>query len=634
MADEMAENVTYANASLEADLVMKGGITSGIVYPHAACQLARRYRFRNVGGTSAGAIAAAATAAAEYARRTDNADGGYARLYDVPSELSEVDHHGATRLQSLFQPDPETRSLFELATVPMQRGTVRKIWTALHAFWLRAWPAMAIALALAVVFGLVLSPWAAGYPLLIGFVGALVGVALSLGSEARAVLPHNHFGLCRLGPAEGDPGSTPPLTVWLHSTIQELAGMSTNGKPLTFVDLWGADQARPGDVAKHESHPELRGINLEMVATDLTLGRPLRLPFLRDEHAGRLADGSDRLVVDLNEFRELFPKAVVDHLEKKATTPGPRSLELLRERAPEGEFRHLPSAELPIVIAARMSLAFPFLISAVPLWRLPAGSPGSSPRAERALISDGGITSNFPVHFFDSPLPRRPTFALDLTGFLGDEPDPDDGEGFLHGPESPRDSLPWEPLARMSTVGEFFVAIKDAMQNWRDNAQARMPGFRERVVHIHIGRHEGGLNLAMDKEKIDSLSGRGGAAGERLVTKFSGKVDDPVQQTEHWNDTRFARYRIAMQGTEQHLRSFGRGWRERPDDSAIPYPERVAAGLRSNPYRLEESELLRLAAETTDRYLEIADYWEDSGGTLSDRNSPRPPAVLRTAPGA
>src|SRR5437762_576228 len=45
-------------------IVMKGGITSGVVYPLAITELAQEFRFRNIGGTSAGAIAAAATAAA------------------------------------------------------------------------------------------------------------------------------------------------------------------------------------------------------------------------------------------------------------------------------------------------------------------------------------------------------------------------------------------------------------------------------------------------------------------------------------------------------------------------------------------------------------------------------------------
>ena len=41
------------------DLVMKGGVTSGIVYPKAISRLAAHYHFKNIGGSSAGAIAAA-----------------------------------------------------------------------------------------------------------------------------------------------------------------------------------------------------------------------------------------------------------------------------------------------------------------------------------------------------------------------------------------------------------------------------------------------------------------------------------------------------------------------------------------------------------------------------------------------
>ena len=52
------------------NLVMKGGVTSGVVYPGTIRVLATRYRFHKIGGTSAGAIAAAFTAAAEYRRRT------------------------------------------------------------------------------------------------------------------------------------------------------------------------------------------------------------------------------------------------------------------------------------------------------------------------------------------------------------------------------------------------------------------------------------------------------------------------------------------------------------------------------------------------------------------------------------
>src|SRR5439155_1651064 len=49
----------YRSPPLDCDVVMKGGITSGVVYPGAVLELAKRYRFRSIGGASAGGIAAA-----------------------------------------------------------------------------------------------------------------------------------------------------------------------------------------------------------------------------------------------------------------------------------------------------------------------------------------------------------------------------------------------------------------------------------------------------------------------------------------------------------------------------------------------------------------------------------------------
>jgi predicted acylesterase/phospholipase RssA len=67
------------------DIVLKGGITSGVVYPLALVSLAEKYRFSNIGGTSAGAMAAVAAAAAEYGRHIENA--GFDRLARIPDEL-------------------------------------------------------------------------------------------------------------------------------------------------------------------------------------------------------------------------------------------------------------------------------------------------------------------------------------------------------------------------------------------------------------------------------------------------------------------------------------------------------------------------------------------------------------------
>ena len=69
----------------DCDLVMKGGITSGVVYPPAVLKLQETFRFRSIGGTSAGAIAAAVTAAAEL----DREGGGFERLDQLREQLAE-----------------------------------------------------------------------------------------------------------------------------------------------------------------------------------------------------------------------------------------------------------------------------------------------------------------------------------------------------------------------------------------------------------------------------------------------------------------------------------------------------------------------------------------------------------------
>ena len=83
---------------------MKGGITSGVVYPQAILRLARKYRFRALGGGSVGALVAALTAAAELAR----GDSGFERLDNKRDELSSDGF-----LTSRFQAPEQTRPALE-----------------------------------------------------------------------------------------------------------------------------------------------------------------------------------------------------------------------------------------------------------------------------------------------------------------------------------------------------------------------------------------------------------------------------------------------------------------------------------------------------------------------------------------
>ena len=77
----------------QCDLIMKGGITSGIVYPSAIYEIAKNYRLINIGGASAGAIASVTAAAAEFRRQESsnkNDFSGFDQLSSVPDALAVI----------------------------------------------------------------------------------------------------------------------------------------------------------------------------------------------------------------------------------------------------------------------------------------------------------------------------------------------------------------------------------------------------------------------------------------------------------------------------------------------------------------------------------------------------------------
>ncbi|HXD25967.1 MAG TPA: hypothetical protein VN609_08540, partial [Propionibacteriaceae bacterium] len=135
----------YAKNSL--DLTMEGGTTSGVVYPLAICELATDFRFRNVGGASAGAIAAALTAAAELGRSSQvlasvgdehpahpaaevltngiRIRRGFPGIADIISWLAQTQPGDQAaeeyRLAQLFRPGNSTAAIFRVA-VAIMRG--------------------------------------------------------------------------------------------------------------------------------------------------------------------------------------------------------------------------------------------------------------------------------------------------------------------------------------------------------------------------------------------------------------------------------------------------------------------------------------------------------------------------------
>jgi predicted acylesterase/phospholipase RssA len=518
---------------------MKGGITSGVVYPLAAVELSRNFRFVNIGGTSAGAIAAAAVAAAEVGRATGRGS-GFERLAGLPAQLQ-------VQLSGLFQPQPATRPVYRLVVGGLGRhGAGRVVVTV--ASLLRNFPVGAVVgavpgILLAVVAAVTRDGWQPLRWLSLGFGIALAGIGLLLGSAGATALrfvqsvPDNGFGLCSGMPSGR--GSAAALTPWLADLLDELAGMS-DGRPLTFRHLWGT------------SDPDSdRLINLQMMTTNLTTGRPHRLPFLgsQDRHG---------YYFDPDEFRQLFPDRIVDWMERTARQS--RTLPAGSRLVP------LPNAaDMPVVVAARMSLSFPLLISAVPLYAMDWAVPErDGRRPERNWFSDGGITSNFPVHFFDSPLPRWPTFAITLEPHPRGASEHRDPSAAVWMPNRNQEGITgrwnsWEDRPPLRRLLAFLHAILDTMQNWMDNAQSTVPGYRDRIVHIRHSKDEGGMNLVMPPQVIEALADRGHRAGRLLAERFGPEPPSDVELT--WLNHRWVRYRSTMALLEAALSSYTRAYR-------------------------------------------------------------------------
>ncbi|UCV06069.1 patatin-like phospholipase family protein [Dechloromonas denitrificans] len=593
---------------LQCDLIMKGGITSGVVYPRLIARLAEKYRFRNIGGTSAGAIAAAGCAAAEYGRQHNN-HGAFDRLRELPDDLQQsMGSPQASMLFHLFQPAPEVTKHFAVLVSMLNLGPLHAVGSALLTMLrqFRGFALLGLVLALLLIVPIVsvtgpypdtggaifvslviLAGWAlwsyfglrrlrnlsAGtfllwlvaaiaftalvlvllggapldwrLPFLVGAVAiaAVLSAAVALGIAGAkfvktllAGIHKNFYGICTGRTMNKEQIGPKGLTDWLMAYFNELAGLKLEDRVLTFGDLWGANEAS-------KTNGAARDINLEVMTTAISQQMCYSIPF---------RDGCPPFYYDEDEWSRLFPAEAMRALREPYRAEGAKDDDRRDPDEPEEHvanaagkrLRRLPRNQyLPVVVAVRMSLSFPILLSAVSLysvdWSLKANSKakeqassgsttvaGRAPgvlTATRVWFSDGGIGSNMPLHFFDAPLPGHPTFAVNLK-----EPHPDhpiDEGGRIYLPDSniggrirywpePQDAKP------MSGLVGFLLAIINTMQNWRDEIQFPYPGYRDRIVQISQRKDEGGLNLNMPEQNIRALSEAGEMAAEALIARF------------------------------------------------------------------------------------------------------------------
>lgn len=585
-----------AQALPPCDLVMKGGVTSGIVYPPVVEVLSGTYRFASIGGTSAGAIAAAVTAAAEYARQRGDA-GAIERLRAPVEELKQP---GA--LLALFQPLASNRPLFNVlwgsgshratetddsGQAPLSPPPRRVLERAARIAWaaMRARPATLLAALLGIVALAVLSVAAfdtlpvvvavllcvAAIALAVVLVAATVVLALALvARQAYRALEKTQYGMC---PGTNQGGGK-ALIDWLDEHIQACAGRTTNDPPLTFGEL------------------REQGITLTMMTTDLSFARPVRIP-----------DELDGYLFDPKELRTRFPKRVVDAMIDDD--------ELADESSAPLRHQWVPTDDLPVLVGTRLSLSFPILLSAMPLY-LPNRLAAS---VSCHMFSDGGISSNFPVQFFDAWFPGHPTFGIDLTRH------PDDGGDSVF---MPRD--PVEPLAprlrEVDSLRTFVANIIDTMQNWRDSLQSELPGFRDRICQIRMRRGEGGLALNMPPALVEHLADLGAQAGERILEVFG---------EDRWEAHRWIRYVTMASQLQGNL--------QKADGPFAEFAPALAAGLPGVDFAVYRKgrgvEWCRSAGAATSDLLALAGTW--GPGRLVDfcgSDLPAPIPVMRVVPKA
>lgn len=555
------------------DLVMKGGITSGVVYPPAICELAEKYQFKSIGGASAGAIAAAAAAAAEKGR----ARGGFQKLGKVSEEV-------ATRLLSLFQPAPALKPLFDalLATLQDKPAWERALGAAGalisgYAGWvlLGALPAILLLL-LGLRFEAGWGLWVAT-PLSLA-IGTVVALLARIMRAAAHDLPKNFFGLCSGMMVEGQP---PALSEWLTDLFDSLAGIDKGqGRPLTFGDLIGGDEANPQ-------------IDLQILTTCLAHGRPYRLPFRENIFMWRETD-----------FRRLFCERVVSHMVANSSlVEGSTSI------------RWLPHArDFPVVVAVRMSLSFPLLLSAVPLYARDFTLRDERARQEprSTWFSDGGICSNFPIHFFDSVWPTRPTFGIDLDRYSEAN---HDRRVFL--PQRAREGILKTPRAD-TTLGGFLGSIVNAMQEWRDVLQTSLPGYRERIASVRLDDNEGGINLAMPRELVLKLGEYGEEAGKLLRDQFS------------FDRHRWRRHLVWMAEFEELLERGREAWTTAPPTGETLEAFLLRYAAQADEYAQTEAWRERSAQDLRD-WMQLASTWL-SRPPLRGKSIPKPDVDTRLTP--
>lgn len=357
------------------------------------------------------------------------------------------------------------------------------------------------------------------------------------------------------------------LSNWLDQCLSDLAGIGHDEEArgvLRFGHVWHKNYKPPEDPDHTEEQilemtnayedREHRMVNLELMTTELVHRVPYRFPLAEKEP----------LYFRPSDLETIFPKRVVDAMRgpvqdqpQNVEKTNGEKLDHYRDVDTGDELTdlcRLPDPwDLPVIFVVRISMAFPGLFEAVKLYRKTADPlpivrddfgapilekgqavtfPGSGKWMQELWFSDGGITSNFPIHFFDGILPRWPTVGINL----GSHP-----KGFGHQDiylPSDRQASNGVPAPLGHSMINFLSSVVDTARNWRDTSQTFLPASRGRIAWVRQRSYEGGNNLFMPRDRIAALALRGAVAGARLRRRFASEAQ--------WQRHQWLRLRVGL----------------------------------------------------------------------------------------
>jgi hypothetical protein len=168
------------------------------------------------------------------------------------------------------------------------------------------------------------------------------------------------------------------------------------------------------------------------------------------------------------------------------------------------------------------------------------------------------------------------------------------------------------------STGQFLSGVLGTMQEWRDNLQSILPGYRERIIQVRLAEDEGGMNLNMPRSRVTKLSAYGESAGREVCARFD------------WDAHRWRRFLVAVARLESLLADVAEVY-----ETAPPQGEAMQAFL--DRYSSQPAEYAQTQRWTADALADIADLlnchqaWS-ARTPLGGGKIPKPEVEIRFTP--